>query len=200
MMFKLRDDDYLYRIMGVDNGSSNLGVVVMDLDLRSGEYTLLYAETFVADRMIRNHRGSLSTHTARWVRERTLQDAFADALQRWQPDAVPVENAFFQPKRVTSFEVLTEMKVLLRLALEGYDPSMDIILISPGEAKRAVQPSDFTMKKVVIRDCVLRLKQVRCKNGINLADLTEHEYDGIAVCVAHGEAIRERTGFLRAAR
>lgn len=198
MIFKLRDDDYIYRMLGVDNGSSNLGVVVIDLDLRSGVYTLLYAETFVADRMIRNHRGSLASHTPRWVRERTLQDAFADSLVRWRPNAVPVENAFFQPGRVTSFEVLTEMKVLLRLALEDFDPSMDLILVSPGEAKRAVQPSDFTMKKVVIRDCILRLKQLRCSNGIDLNTLSEHEYDGIAVCIAHGEAVRKNTGFLRA--
>jgi Holliday junction resolvasome RuvABC endonuclease subunit len=197
-MFRLREDDYIYRIMGIDNGSSFLGMVILDLDLRSGVYELVHAETFVADRLITNHRGSLSTHTPRWVRECTLRDKFAEALEEFQPNAVPVENAFFQPGRVTSFEVLTEMKVLLRLALQDYDYGMDIILISPGEAKRAVQPASFTMKKVVIRDCILAMEtKIRCLNGISLNSLTEHEYDGIAVGICHGETVRRRCGFVR---
>lgn len=197
-MLRLRDDDYIYRIMGIDNGSSNLGLVVLDLDLRSGVYELVHAETFLADRLIKNHRGNLTSHTPRWVRECTLRDKFADALEDFQPNAVPVENAFFQPGRVTSFEVLTEMKVLLREAVQDYDHGMDIILISPGEAKRAVQPSHFTMKKVVIRDCILAMgSTIKCLNGITLNSLTEHEYDGIAVGICHGETVRKRTGFVR---
>lgn len=197
-MFRLREEAYVYRIMGIDNGSSNLGMVVVDLDLRSGIYTLVHAETFVAERLIKNHRGSLITHSARFVRESTLRDVFADALDEFQPDAVAVENAFFQPGRVTSFETLTEMKVFLREAVIDYDWSMDIILYSPGEAKRAVQPSNFTMKKVVIRDCILAMgNTIRCVNGTSLNNLTEHEYDGMAVVVCHGEIIRRRTGFVR---
>lgn len=196
-MFRLRDDDYTFRIMGVDNGSSFLGVVIMDLDLRSGVYSLVHAETLDGQRLIHNHRGSLVTYTPRWVRELTLADSFSDLLERFEPDAVPVENAFFQPGRVTSFEVLTEMKVLLRQRVEDYDYSKDIILISPGEAKRAVQPASFTMKKVVIRDCILAMENIRCLNGINLDNLTEHEYDGVAVGVCYGERLRRDTGFVR---
>lgn len=197
-MFRLREEAYIYRIMGIDNGSSNLGMVIVDLDLRSGIYTLVYAETFVAERLIKNHRGSLITHSARYVRESTLRDSFADALEEFQPDAVAVENAFFQPGRVTSFETLTEMKVFLREAVIDYDWSMDIILYSPGEAKRAVQPSSFTMKKVVIRDCILAMGDtIRCVNGTSLDNLSEHEYDGIAVVICHGEIVRRRTGFGR---
>lgn len=197
-MFRLREEAYIYRIMGIDNGSSNLGMVILDLDLRSGVYTLVHAETFVAERLIKNHRGSLFTHTPRFVRESTLRDKFADALDEFQPNAVPVENAFFQPGRVTSFETLTEMKVFLREAVYDYNWQMDIILISPGEAKRAVQPASFTMKKVVIRDCILAMSgKIRCVNGTSLNNLTEHEYDGIAVGICHGEAVRRRTGFVR---
>ena len=197
-MFKLREEAYIYRTMGIDNGSSNLGLVVIDLDLRSGIYTLVHAETLVAERLIKNHRGSLITHTPRFVRESTLRDVFADRLDEFQPDAVAVENAFFQPGRVTSFETLTEMKVFLREAVIDYDWSMDIILYSPGEAKRAVQPSNFTMKKVVIRDCIIAMgNKIRCVNGTSLDNLTEHEYDGIAVVVCHGEVVRRRTGSVR---
>ena len=48
-MLPLRDDDYIYRILAIDNGSSNLGEVVLDLDLRSGVYYLRHAQTFVSD-------------------------------------------------------------------------------------------------------------------------------------------------------
>jgi len=196
-MFALRDDDYIFRMMGVDNGSSNLGMVILDLDLRSGIYHLLEAETFVAEKMISNHRGSVQTHGGRWARQCTLKDIMADRLGWWQPDAVPVESPFFQPRRVQSFEVLTEMKVILREAVEEYNHAMDIILVSPGEAKRAVQPKNFTMKKVVIKDCVLRLPNLRWSEKINIDDLSEHEYDAIAVGIAYGERIRKDCGFVR---
>lgn len=196
-MFALRDDDYIFRMMAIDNGSSFLGMVILDLDLRSGIYHLLEAETFAADKMISNHRGSILTHGARWARQCTLKDTVADRLGWWQPDAVPVESPFFQPGRVQSFEVLSEMKVILREAVEEYNHAMDIILVSPGEAKRAVQPKDFTMKKVVIKDCVLRLPNLRWSEKINIDRLTEHEYDSIAVGVAYGERIRRDCGFVR---
>ncbi|MNJ64267.1 hypothetical protein D3C77_602110 [compost metagenome] len=53
------------------------------------------------------------------------------------------------------------------------------------------------MKKVVIKDCVLAMTNVSYNKDIDKHTLTEHEYDAIAVAVAHGEAIRKATGFLR---
>lgn len=196
-MFRMCDDDYYFRLMGIDNGSSNLGMVVIDLDLRTGIYHLLRAQTFVAEKLINNHRGHLQSHSARWARQCTLKDELADALQWWQPDAVPVEDKFFRPGRVQSFEVLTEMMVMIREAVEDYSTGMNIIAISPGEAKRAVQPAGFTMKKAVIQDCVLSLDVIQCSSEIDLRNLTEHEYDAIAVAVCYGERVRRDTGFAR---
>lgn len=196
-MFNIREDDYFLRIMGIDNGSSNLGAVVIDLDLRTGVYHLLHANTFVAEKLIKNHRGNIISHGARWARQCTLQDSLADLLNWWQPDAVPVEDKFFRPGRVLSFEVLTEMMVKLRDAVEDYCTGMNIVPISPGEAKKAVQPSNFTMKKAVIKDCVLSLPNLKYSNEINLDNLTEHEYDAIAVSIAYGDRVRRDTGFVR---
>lgn len=198
MFRRLVDDDYIYRMLCIDNGSNFLGTVVLDLDLRTGLYYLIHAETFEGAQLIREEKPYVHTHGARWVRENALRDKFREALFYWCPDAVPVENNFFQPGRVQTFETLAEMKVFLRQAVEEYDDSMDLTLISPGEAKRAVQPTSFTMKKVVIKDCILALKNlIICENNIHLENLTEHEYDGVAVGMCLGERIRRATGFVR---
>ncbi|MNO14076.1 Crossover junction endodeoxyribonuclease RuvC [compost metagenome] len=194
---RFNDNSFIYRIMGIDNGSSQLGMVIADLDLRSGQYTVLHADTFVAEKMLGEHTGLVTTHGARWARQNTLRDAVARELRFFNPHAVAVETPFFMPRRVQSFETLTEMMIFIRQAVEDYNPGSDIYRVTPGEAKRAVQSANFTMKKVVIKDCVRSLSNITYKEGIRKDALTEHEYDAIAVIVAHGEAIRKAAGFLR---
>jgi len=195
---RFSDESFIYRIMGIDNGSSFLGMTITDLDLRSGVYHLLHAETFKADRLIDQHRGNLITHDARWARQNTLKDRVSRELCFYNPHAVAVESPFFMPGRVTSFETLTEMMMFIRQAVEEYSTGMDIYRVSPGEAKRAVQPDkNFSMKKAVIKDCVLKLDNITYNEDIQFDNLTEHEYDAIAVTLSHGEAIRKATGFVR---
>lgn len=195
-MFELRDHDYLYRIMAIDNGSSFLGLVILDMDLRTGVYDILHTVTYDAVKMLDVHKQSLFSHSPRWARQCTLQDQIRDDLEYWSPDAVVVEGFFFMPGRVTSFETLTEMMVFLRQAVQEYS-GQDLYRVSPGEAKKAVQSGKFTMKKVVIPDCIRALDNLRPRPHIDLNSLTEHEYDAIAVGVAHGERIRRDTGFVR---
>jgi len=194
---RFSDESFIYRIMGIDNGSSSLGMVIADLDLRRDEYRLLYANTFNAEKLLDEHRGNLITHGARWARQNTLRDSVFRELHFHNPHAVAVETPFFMPRRVQSFETLTEMMIFIRLAVEEHCPGTDIYRVTPGEAKRAVQPANFSMKKTVIKDCVLRLDNITYNEGIDKHSLTEHEYDAIAVAVSHGKAIRKATGFLR---
>lgn len=195
---KFLDDSFTYKIMGIDNGSSMLGVVIVLLDLRLGHYHVVSKETFVAEKLIGRHEGNLVTHNARWARQRTLSDCLRRELRYHNPHAVAVETPFFMPRRVQSFETLTEMMIFIRQEVEDHS-GRDIYRVTPGEAKRAVQPKDkkFTMKKVVIKDCVLAMPNLSFNEDIDKYSLTEHEYDAIAVAVSHGEAIRKETGFLR---
>lgn len=191
------DESFIYRIMGIDNGSSQLGMVIADLDLRRGTYHILFKDTFVAEKMLGEYSGLVTTHGARWARQNTLQAALRRELRFHNPHAVAVETPFFMPRRVQSFETLTEMMIFIRQAVEEYNPSSDIYRVTPGEAKRAVQTANFSMKKVVIKDCVLALPFITYNEDIRKDALTEHEYDAIAVIIAHGEAIRKAAGFLR---
>lgn len=193
---RFSDESFKYRIMGIDNGSSNLGIIVVDLDLRTGEYHLLYVNTLSAEKLLRQHRICTVSHGARWARQNALKEELGRELWFHNPHDVAVETPFFMPRRVQSFETLTEMMIFIRQAVEDFS-GKDIFGITPGEAKRAVQPDKFTMKKVVIKDCVLKLTNLTCKEGIQLENLTEHEYDAIAVAIAHGESVRKATGFVR---
>lgn len=194
-----QDDAFIYKIMGIDNGSSMLGMVIVLLDLRLGHYHVVAKDTFVAEKLIGRHEGTVVSHGARWARQNTLQDCVRRELRFHNPHAVAVETPFFMPRRVQSFETLTEMMIFIRQAVEDY-LGRDIYRVTPGEAKRAVQPAKsgkFTMKKVVIKDCVLAMPNLSFNEDIDKHTLTEHEYDAIAVAIAHGEAIRKSTGFLR---
>jgi Holliday junction resolvasome RuvABC endonuclease subunit len=194
---KFTDESFIYRIMGIDNGSSLLGMVIMDLDLRSGCYTFIDRDTFVAEKILGNHRGSAISHGARWARQNALQESVALSLRFHNPHSVAVETPFFMPRRVQSFETLTEMMIFIRQAVAAHNPMSDIIRVSPGEAKRAVQQKNFTMKKAVIKDCVLALTSIVYPEEVDATKFTEHEYDAIAVIIAHGEQVRKRMGFVK---
>ncbi len=197
---KFSDESYIYKIMGIDNGSSMLGMVIVLLDLRLGHYHVVDKATFVAEKLLNHHTGTVTSHGARWARQNTIQDCIRRELRYHNPHAVAVETPFFMPRRVQSFETLTEMMIFIRIAVDDWS-GQDIFRVTPGEAKRAVQPKDksvkFTMKKVVIKDCVLALPNLSFSEEIDKANLTEHEYDAIAVAIHHGENIRRENGFLR---
>jgi len=195
---RFSDESFIYRIMAIDNGSSSLGMVIVELDLRQDMYHVVHTDTFLADKLLNDRAGQVPSHGSRWARQNTLRDCIARELRFHNPHAVAVETPFFMPKRVQSFETLTEMMIFIRQAVEDYNPMSDIYRVSPGEAKRAVQPSkDFSMKKAVIKDCVLQLENITYKEGICKDALSEHEYDAIAVARAHGQAIRKAIGFAR---
>lgn len=194
---RFKDESFIYRIMGIDNGSTSLGIVVADLDLRQDTYHVVYSQTLQADKLLSRHSGQVSSHGAAWVRQNTLKDHLSVELQYHRPHAVAVETPFFMPGRVQSFRVLSEMMIFIRQAVDDYGLDSDIIGVSPGQAKKAVQVAGFTMKKAVIPECVRRLDNVTYKEDIDKHTLSEHEYDAIAVIVSHGKTIRKDTGFDR---
>lgn len=191
------DTSFIYRIMGVDNGSTHMGVVIADLNLRTGQYHIQHVETYRGDRLAKDVIGLSETHSALWARQMMLREAFYHTLVDFEPHAVAVEAPFFMPGRVTTFQALSETMVFIKMAVSDYDPAMPTHLITPGQAKRAVQTKDFTMKKVVIPECVVRLPNITYNEGIDKYGLTEHEYDGIAVAKAHGDLVRKETGYDR---
>jgi Holliday junction resolvasome RuvABC endonuclease subunit len=195
---KFSDESFIYRIMGIDNGTSLLGMVIMDLDLRTGRYKYIDRDTLVAEKILGVHLGTSASHGVRWAKCNALYDSISASLRFYNPHSVAVETPFFMPGRVQSFEALTEMMIFIRRAVAEYNPMSDIYRVSPGEAKRAVQRKNFTMKKVVMKDCILALEQVDYPSDIDTTKFTEHEYDAIAVIIAHGEQTRKRLGFVKA--
>lgn len=194
---RFRDEDFIYRIMGIDNGSSALGMVVADLDLRQNTYHVQDADTLIAHKLMNRHTGSSLSHGDAWARQNTLHDNLLDALEYHHPHVVAVETPFFMPGRVQSFKVLTEMMVFIRQAVAAYGLDTDVIHVTPGQAKKAVQTDNFTMKKAVIPDCVRRLPNVTYRAGIDHTNLSEHEYDAIAAIIYCGSVVRQQTGYDR---
>lgn len=194
---RFTDESFIYRIMGVDNGTTHMGVVIADLDLRSGDYHIVHAETYRADKMISRLTGVVQRKGALLARQMLLRESFYETLQYFNPHAIAVEVPFFMPGRVTTYKALSETMVFLQMAVEDYNPISVIHPITPGEAKKAVQTKNFTMKKVVIRECVLKLDSVTYSDGIDKYNLTEHEYDAIAVSRAYGEKVRKDVGYVR---
>ena len=194
---RFNDEDFIYRIMGIDNGSTALGVTIADLNLRTDHYHVIDSMTLYADKILDSYKGSIETHGNAWARQNTLREALLEELEYYRPHTVAVESPFFMPGRVQSFRVLSEMLIHIRQAVDEYGLLSDIVPISPGQAKKAVQVANFTMKKAVIPDCVRRLDNVSYSENVDVNNLSEHEYDAIAVIMAQGKFTRQATGFAR---
>jgi Holliday junction resolvasome RuvABC endonuclease subunit len=194
---RFTEEDFIYRIMGIDNGSDNMGLVVADLDLRSNQYNIIHSETLDGTKLSKMMTGVALTRSPRWARQNALKSEVLSLLDLYRPNTVAVETPFHRPGRTMSFQVLVETLVFVRQAVEEYDIVTDLDSISPGEAKRAVQTKNFTMKKAVIKDCVLALDNVHFDRGIDKDNLSPDEYDAVAVSIAHGIRVRKLHGFDR---
>lgn len=193
-MFIRFDDDasWRYRILGIDNGTNTVGIVMLDHDIRTGVSIVTRAETFKADRTSGTRYPDMEFYedTLR-ARLRTIQGYMSTVLEDEDPDSVAIETPFARRAFVTSYKALSMSLDYIQNAVYDYRPGLEFVGISPYTAKAAVIPkgSNFKTEKDFIRDCILAEPDIIAGPGINLRSLDEHSID--AISVARAVALRE---------
>lgn len=178
-MITIPERDTPYRIMAIDNGSTKIGLSVMDLCLSTGKVRLLYSDTFLAH-LTADRYSLYGEHANRFARMLAIMEFTRDEVTRWTPDVVCIESPFLNRRMPESFAVLREALILLKLAITNTNPAIIIEDISPREAKVAAKVDLKQKGKDPVKDAVLKLP-IECALGIDLHNLQEDAIDSIAV-------------------
>lgn len=187
-MFSLPSHPIPYRIVGVDPGSTTLGIAVLDLYLEDFSIELVDARTFNAARGISHYQTVTDFHGDRMARLHSLQDSLYGYLACFRPQGFASESPYMG-RFANAFRALTECLLVIQQTAYVYDPRMRVHLIDPMTVKAAVgivakgYRNKAALAKEHVREAVLKLP-LRNPGNFNMEAFDEHSIDAIAVAIA----------------
>lgn len=177
-----------WRILGVDNGTSLLGLALLEYDFDTDiakviQLGVLEPRGLAYERYPRivERKGNNAARRL-WMKER-----FYDILLDIKPDVVAIETPFIgSVATLSSFEPLAlSVEALIDTILDVEDDlvkHIDIEKVAPHQAKRAITPPEATYdsSKEAIKVNVLNHPQIDLC-GLNLDDYEQDSVDAIAI-------------------
>jgi Holliday junction resolvasome RuvABC endonuclease subunit len=178
------EGERLLRFVGMDPGSHFFGAATIDVDMVTGETTVVDATTFVTERALKiTQRDDLLIHGDRYARLFVLREELAHYLSRERPHIVVSESAFLGAG-INAYMTLIECVGVIREVLYVYNPNVELLTRSPKEVKQGVKAAGDDKEDVT--QALLALPNLKIPDYINFHTLTDHARDAIAV--AYGES------------
>lgn len=175
-----KDMNKIFRVVGIDPGSSTFGLTVIDYDLETGIPTVIFSETFFAEPLL-DEESTLMNLGQRGARHALCKEYVIRQLDEFKPQLVCCESAFLKMRFVNAFQSLVEGIVMVRQALYEHDDTMSLLLVDPPTAKKAVGAPGKGGDKLAILYALRKLKGLKF-SGVELEELDEHSRDSVAIC------------------
>ncbi len=166
-------------LLGIDPGTTKLGVSIMDISLNTFEILSTQAQTINGEKLA-NHSLLESHYSNRHSRINGMMDYLLNLCINYQPFAIISEAPFYNPTRPAAFEALVDVINALRNMVLEYDIYKPLILVPPSNVKNAVGAKGGA-NKITIKDAVKKLTDLNYKNQEEFHNLDEHAIDSIAV-------------------
>ena len=140
--------DNLITLIGIDPGSSKLGVGIMVIDSSNSSIVESDAFTLNADSLI----------TSDWIREihgdriariTALQNELNHLFNQYNPIAVACESPYFSMRQPGAFSALTEVMYSVRQAVMSYNICCPFYTVEPSNVKKAVNAGWISNKDSV---------------------------------------------------
>ena len=164
-------------IIGIDPGSTNLGLGLITFDLCTGIIQSTDAYTIRADRSD-YYKSVLDYHSDKTRRLLVIEEMLLEAFNQYQPLLVASESPFYNRFRPNAYGVLVETICSIRNALMKYNDRLSLISVYPPSVKKAVGTTKLVGKDPV-RDSITLLTELHIQTP--LKELDEHAVDAIAV-------------------
>jgi Holliday junction resolvasome RuvABC endonuclease subunit len=179
-MFHIPANSQSAQILGIDPGSSTLGISCMSIDVHTLEIVCTQAITFTASKLQINPWME-QIHSPRFARISAHKENIKRILQHCLPVAVVCESPFYNPTRPQAYGALVETLDAIRQAVWEHDQCMPLDLIDPPTVKRCVGGKG-NADKDEMKKLVLNLPDLNFIGPSSLLEIDEHSIDAIAVC------------------
>lgn len=177
------DNERTANIVGIDPGTTNLGLSVLSFDVLSFEIVRTEAITLCASKLPTYSKQLSLSHGDKFARIRALCDSFYNVILHYDPLSIVSESPFYNPRRPNAYGSLVEIVTNLQATLFKFNTDKPIYFIDPSSIKNAVGASGGAGKDPV-RAGVVKL-QDKISLSIELTtELDEHSIDSIAAAYA----------------
>lgn len=167
-------------VMGIDPGSSNLGVAIIEFDIESMTIVKTIASTLVGVKLMKKDTWDTELHGERFSRIRALKEAMLDLMETHNPVQIACESPFYSQRMPSAFGVLMEVLIAVKEAIYEYDSWRVVWLIDPPRVKQGVGGKG-NADKDKMKELVVGLSDLCYEGDVPLAQLDEHSIDAIAV-------------------
>lgn len=175
------DDDAHFRIMGIDPGSNDLGVAIIEVNPETFDARVVYATTLYLKKLLSLYEQTHEVHGEKIAKLFACEMAMKKLYSTWQPDMVVCESPYMG-LYAQAYAALVECVSAIRRSLWEYDPSMPLLTLDPATIKTYMGVSGKSGDKDKIHNALCGLTQLT--QAIELDELDEHAHDAIAVAYA----------------
>lgn len=171
------------RILGFDPGSCTFGTSVVDVSIKRKTPVCIATETIDASKLFKRseHKAFIAVRGERDLRIMLIRRELKRIIEKWKPDVIISEAPFLGRKTVTTFEALTEVRVMVRELVWELYPTMRVLFVDPIRVKNYIGVSHIKTDKSDMHKAVHAFYDDRQKNNA-LSDADEHSIDATAVC------------------
>lgn len=178
------------RLLSIDPGTDQMGLACSQINIDQSIMVVVDANTCSASKRLRfdpYYQQLEAIHGSRFARLWIHQQVLRCELTRWHPHEVISESPFIGPKHTNAFEALVQCVHSLRQAIFSYDPWMNLQLVAPMEAKKAIQRSHRGVVKGDVKFALDQLidqpqmSRLFVHEQLDWESLDEHALDAIAV-------------------
>lgn len=185
-------------LLGIDPGSSSLGLAILELDSTTFSIVATTAYTIEATKLELFNTLDLRL-PERERRLRAISKAVGLCLEAYRPLTLAIESPFFNSRKPSAYAVLIETMYVLKQTARAYDLNLPIIEVDPPTAKKAIGVRRLKAKerrrlklttKDLVREALLPLTALKLTESIDSLD--EHSLDAIAVVYSSYKQILAR--------
>jgi Holliday junction resolvasome RuvABC endonuclease subunit len=180
MLTAPRGSSPIVAIIGIDPGSTHLGVAVLKFNTLTSEIVHTEAWTLDGGRLKGKNNWLEEIHGARTARIEAMGRELLNTFYHYQPVGVASESPFINSKFPMSGLVLTEVLSEIRNAVMDYDSWQQLHMVPPSSVKNAVS-APGNANKEVMKEKVAAIPILNYAGNVPLKYLDEHSIDAIAV-------------------
>jgi len=167
----------MIKILGIDPSTNHIGVSMMVVD--SIDFSIKSIDTFAIDLTHISNINHMNTN--QYYRLNKLSLTLRDIIKGFNPNIMAYESPFIDKFKMSSALPLGQSIMVIEEALYQFNPNITVAKYSPHNVKNAVG-AKAGANKIDVLIAINKLDYVL--EHITPSDLTDHEVDATAICLA----------------
>lgn len=171
--------DNIVNIIGIDPGSTTLGVAVLSVNVETMQIVSNEAFTINGNKLGHKNSWCEELHGSRYYRISLIEENLIKIFNYYQPIAICSESPFINGRFPAAGIALTEVLCTIRRAVTMYDQWRVLYLVPPSCLKQAINAKGNATKEDMVL-AMSRIPELVNTNINGIHTLDEHSVDALS--------------------